>query len=990
MRTSIKPISMPILILGASLCMHAWAAPMRYTGEQLNQIAFPIGGLGAGMYCIEGTGALGSLSITHKMDFFNEPNSFAAITILGQNNQPNVTRVLEGPVPLHKYFNRIGAASGYMFKTYGLPRFETCTFTARFPFAEIDLADKDLPLKVKLTAWSPFIPGDVDASSLPAGALEYTLTNTGLEQINTVFSFNTHNFMNGSIGSIEGGFILYGADGADREDKAAFAFFIDDPDVKVNHAWFRGGWWDSITIAWEDVIQGRMRQNPSSLNNETGATLSLPVTLAPGETKTVTLNTCWYVPQSGQRYGQIRHGAVSAFGDAPSSGAGRLQHPVIGFLGKHFVNTYDGTLDEGVGTLTSPPFTVTHKMLYFLCGGGNDQEKLNVQILSNTDEVLGQTTGNNTENLSWQSYDISSLANTQIRIRIVDQSTNSWGHILADQFILSDYPLEDLVTSDKHTLINDYSKYIILQDFEDGYGDWIIQSDAPPPTYGAPQTYTPWYATQFSSINEMAQAWREQAPSLRTRSNAFADAFHSQTLPSVILEAVSANLSILKSPTIMRQHDGKLWGWEGNNDIGGIGMGSNSLAWNYAQAICHLFPAGERTFRETQFYFGQEESGRQALRKNLPITPGGSDFDTPIGALGEIMSVHREWRISGDSKWLIQMWPKIKDAMNYVIATWDPEAMGLLTHPHHSPYASHNYTPDSLCSSFYLGALTATIRMGYAAEDNVDQYRTILARGRHRMETELFNGEYFIQKTLSAPFPMGSAPVIKSGQDANYIDIVDIVNAKGSLYQYGSGCLSNGLLGLGIARACYIDEDIVNPDMIRSHLNAVYSYNFKSDLALTPNIQRIYAIGQEGGLITCSWPRGDKPPLPINQSDEISSGTEYQVALHLISIGEIEKGLEIIRTTRKRYDGRKRNPFNEIEDGHFSARSMASYALIQGLTGLRYDAISKTLYINGNQPNARFFLATNTGFGLVTTDEDGNPTISVIEGAIPTSAILTR
>ena len=33
-----------------------------YKGEFLNRIAFPIGGMGAGMFCLEGTGAISNMS----------------------------------------------------------------------------------------------------------------------------------------------------------------------------------------------------------------------------------------------------------------------------------------------------------------------------------------------------------------------------------------------------------------------------------------------------------------------------------------------------------------------------------------------------------------------------------------------------------------------------------------------------------------------------------------------------------------------------------------------------------------------------------------------------------------------------------------------------------------------------------------------------------------------------------------------------------------
>jgi len=98
--------------------------------------------------------------------------------------------------------------------------------------------------------------------------------------------------------------------------------------------------------------------------------------------------------------------------------------------------------------------------------------------------------------------------------------------------------------------------------------------------------------------------------------------------------------------------------------------------------------------------------------------------------------------------------------------------------------------------------------------------------------------------------------------------------------------------------------------------------------------------------------------------------------------GMVEEGLEIVRTCRDRHDGRVRNPFNEYECGHWYARAMASYALLQGLTGVRYDAVEKTLYINPSlKGDFRSFLSTATGYGTVGL-KDGKPFIEVKQGNI--------
>jgi hypothetical protein len=101
----------------------------------------------------------------------------------------------------------------------------------------------------------------------------------------------------------------------------------------------------------------------------------------------------------------------------------------------------------------------------------------------------------------------------------------------------------------------------------------------------------------------------------------FSNAFYNTSLPPEVIEAVAANLTILKSPSVLRQKDGRLWGWEGCHDNEGRCHGSCTHVWNYAQALAHLFPALERSLRETEFRVSQNEQGYQNFRTNIPISP---------------------------------------------------------------------------------------------------------------------------------------------------------------------------------------------------------------------------------------------------------------------------------------------------------------------------------------------------------------------------------
>ena len=79
-------------------------------------------------------------------------------------------------------------------------------------------------------------------------------------------------------------------------------------------------------------------------------------------------------------------------------------------------------------------------------------------------------------------------------------------------------------------------------------------------------------STRFGDAGEVDAYWRDNADELRKRTVAFSEALFDTTLPPEALEAVTANLSIMLSPTVLRLASGDLWGWEGCSDAGGCCM----------------------------------------------------------------------------------------------------------------------------------------------------------------------------------------------------------------------------------------------------------------------------------------------------------------------------------------------------------------------------------------------------------------------------------
>jgi len=810
-----------------------------YTNEFLSRVAFPMGGIGAGMICMEGTGALSHVSIKNRPDIFNEPTIFAAIVVKGKTNG---AKILEGPVPDWKKFGQRDAGNGAGGATTGLPRFRNASFLPRFPFGYLDISDNDLPLKIKVTGWSPFIPGDDNNSSMPLAALEYHFVNTGTSSVDAIFSFNSKNFVSidkgkNSISATKNGFVLTEEGTKEKPFPTNMAFFTDDDATVVDHCWFRGGWWDPITMAWNAVKNAEVKAVPPVDANAPGASLYVPFKLAAGKEKTIRLMMAWFTPDSEYSYGEK----------------------------------------------------------------GNRKE--------NCDPPSGCC--NSPSDISIDKYD---------------------------------------------------------KEFHEKF-------------------YKPWYSSFFNNINELSTYWSQQYNDLRKKSSLFKDAFFASTLPAEVVEAVAANLTILKSPTVMRQYDGRLWSFEGCGDGWGCCHGSCTHVWNYAQAFPHLFPALERSLRNTEFCESQNEEGHQNFRATLPIEQATHSFHSAAdGQLGGIMKIYREWRISGDHEWLRKIFPMVKASMDYCIRTWDPRGKGVIEEPHHNTYDIEFWGPDGMHTSFYIGALNAFTAMGEYLKKDVTKYKTLAALGKKFIETELYDGEFFIQKIQYKGLNAKDPTTEKSFGGEYSAEAKELLEKEGPKYQYGKGCLSDGVLGAWIARMCGLNDPI-DPAKLKSHLMAVYKYNLKGNLLEHANPQRpAFALGNEGGLLLCTWPKGGKLSLPFVYSDEVWTGIEHQVASHLMLMGHVKEGLDIVRTSRNRYDGRIRNPFNEYECGHWYARALSSYGYLQALTGVRYDAVEKKLYVASKIGDFTSFLSTESGFGTVSLKAD-KVTMNVVYGKIDIETI---
>ena len=461
-----------------------------------------------------------------------------------------------------------------------------------------------------------------------------------------------------------------------------------------------------------------------------------------------------------------------------------------------------------------------------------------------------------------------------------------------------------------------------------------------------------YYASFLSDAFDVAEYIGANLDRLESETRLFKDSLFESTLPEPVLDAVSSQISILKTTTCLRLTDGTFYAFEGCHPGAGCCEGTCTHVWNYAQALPYLFPALERSIRDADYAYNLTDEGHMTFRMPLPLGTMASGKFHPAGdgQMGGILKVYREWLMCGDDEWLRKLWPRVRMALEYAWKHWDADKDGVMEGVQHNTYDIEFYGPNTMMGSFYLGALRAAEEMArYLGEqEKADEYHAVFESGRAWMDEYLFNGEWYRQDVR----PSADGP-----EDAPIEDWPK--------YQYGDGCLSDQMIGQWYARMLNLG-DLLDSDQVKKAIVSIFKYNWRSDLSEHPNPQRIYALNDEPGLLLCSWPRGGRPALPFVYSDEVWCGIEYQVASHLIYEGFVEEGLAVVKGVRDRHDGTRRNPWNEFECGSHYARSMASYSLLLALSGFHYSAPAKRISFAPRirEENFACFFSVDSGWGV--------------------------
>ena len=460
-----------------------------------------------------------------------------------------------------------------------------------------------------------------------------------------------------------------------------------------------------------------------------------------------------------------------------------------------------------------------------------------------------------------------------------------------------------------------------------------------------------YYATQFADSTASCFYALSNWDTLYRKTASFTRSLHRATLDKAVIDAVTSNLAVLKSPTVLRLEDGTFYGWEGVHEQEGSCEGTCTHVWSYAYALSFLFPELERTMRDTELRYDTDAHGQMQFRTMLPLGRPRSDFlPCADGQMATVFKVYRDWKLTGNDQWLKDNWQDIKKVLEFAWSEhnanqWDRDKDGVLEGRQHHTLDRELFGPSAWLQGMYLAALKAAAEMAdfLGDTDANQQYLEIYENGRQFTDTQLFNGEYYIQKVDLT--------------DKSYCDRFHCPEywneESGQLkYQIGEGSSIDQLLGQWHANLCGLG-DIFDPIQRKIALQNMFRNNYKTSMREIPNTWRIFAINDEAGSIICDYPVGKPmPDIPIAYAQECMTGFEYAFAGLLISEGFLEEGLQVIRAVRNRYDGEKRNPWNEIECGSNYARSMASFALLPIFSGFAFDVPKKHIgfspVISGN------------------------------------------
>ncbi|MHB8969975.1 MAG: GH116 family glycosyl hydrolase [Pirellulaceae bacterium] len=854
--------------------------PTWYRGTDLTTIGMPVGGIGAGQLYLTGDGRLAHWDIFNLKapGYLYPPAPIAPVQVVDQGF---AIHVRQGDQTQTRALDSNG--------------FPEVSFRGQYPLATVKYEDGGSPVAVSLEAFSPFIPLNVEDSTLPATVMQYTVKNVSGQPLQGVLA-----------------------------------------------GWLQ----NAVCLDSGGTLQGDLLNTKRSSDKATSIVCS-----ASASERTVPERPVIVLADFEKGNYDNWRAEGQAFGTAPAAGTLPSQNTVDGFEGKGLVNTYLGG-DAPLGKLISPPFEINRNLLSFLIGGGNHAGRTCINLLVDG-QIVRTATGKAAEQLAWHNWNVRDLAGKQATIEIVDAETGPWGHINIDQIELTDRartahagPLNEqpdfgtmsisvlappdvalasciLPAGDLPAVLFADSVLATAGDGPAPFGSHLrgavgqsfqLDPGASTTIRFAVAWHFPnraesgqYYAARFADATEVAQYVSTHIDRLAAETALWVRTYYDSSLPYWLLDRLHSTVSTLATSTCEIWKNGRFWAYEGVRCC----HGTCGHVWNYEHVLARLFPQLERSVREMQDFNPEvgmvADTGMIRFRGNWP------DFWCGDAQTGYILKAYREHQVSANDAFLTRNWPQIRKALEFLFQQ-DANDDGVIEGEQHNTYDINFYGPNPMIGILYLGALRAGEELAKESGDAplAERCHKVYEAGRRYCTEKLFNGEYYIQ-------------------------LVDL--QQHPQYQYANGCLSDQLFGQGWAHQVALDYILPRQDVQRA-LESIWKYNWAPDIAPQNQEhppQRWFAYPGEAGLFTCTWPKSKHlGPESVLYRDEIWTGIEYQVAGHMAWEGMLTEALAICRAVHERYHPAKHNPWNEIECGDHYARGMASWGVLTGLAGFEY------------------------------------------------------
>ena len=478
-----------------------------------------------------------------------------------------------------------------------------------------------------------------------------------------------------------------------------------------------------------------------------------------------------------------------------------------------------------------------------------------------------------------------------------------------------------------------------------------------------------YYCLQYADAWEAAEEIVPQIPQLEAQTLEFVNAFLSSSYPDVVKEAALFNLSTLRSQTVFRIPSGHMMGWEGVMDRYGSCQGSCTHVWNYEVATPFLFGDLARTMRDVELNYATKENGLMNFRAALPLSEAAQGNSAAAdGQMGCVMKMYREWQLSGKQDFLEKNWEQTKKILSYAWTEkgWDGNRDGIMEGSQHNTMDVNYFGPNPQMGFWYMGALKAAEQMALAMKDKAfaKECRRLFEQGSAWMDANLFNGEYYEHKIT----------------DPKTFEFLDMDNPEVVVpeFQLGKGCLVDQLVGQYMAHICGLGY-LADKKHIRTTLESIMNYNYVSDFSAHFNNMRSYVLGNESGLLMASWPKG-RLEVPFPYFAEVMTGFEYCAAVGMKYEGMDEEALTCFTAIRNRFDGAKRNPFDEVECGHHYARAMASWAGVLAWSGFHYSGVEQEIAFT-DKPG-RYFWSNGYAWGIFEITEGNTAVLKVLKGSL--------